>query len=358
MSGMYCDHTRTYAYDAQIACGDETSSALADYDPEMTDRYDSMQAAYGEWMHFLDTSPHQACPHLQDSTTLDLAAFLSTLSSSGQKEATLALETLLPLASYSASFSWTDLTSSSSTSAAYPAESPSKASLDDADSNTKNDMIDPQHDQSSHGACSSAASRRSSNKSALSPSVDVSPSHLSLVSTAPSDHYGWSSALQLASAKRRLDRVTFFCPLPACHASFTRKFNLDGHLRSHSGTRPFECVEKDCTKSFARSYDLKRHEKLHGGVKAFRCENCSKIFARADALNRHMRSNPGRGRCVSRTFFLLEERDTSGSMKGSSASHSTSSSQVEKEDTSMVEGGSLDNVGARHRARDFKGILL
>jgi uncharacterized Zn-finger protein len=101
-----------------------------------------------------------------------------------------------------------------------------------------------------------------------------------------------TSATQMASASRRRNEAHFVCPVPGCGSTFTRRFNLRGHLRSHTEERPYVC--EVCKKGFARQHDCKRHQALHASKsQANVCQGCKKPFSRLDALNRHLRSEGG-----------------------------------------------------------------
>ncbi|WVO16267.1 hypothetical protein L204_103942 [Cryptococcus depauperatus] len=105
-----------------------------------------------------------------------------------------------------------------------------------------------------------------------------------------------SKATGEASESRRKYRPEFRCPVPGCGSTFTRHFNLKGHLRSHNDERPFKCEYEGCPKAivgFARQHDCKRHMLLHEGLRLFVCEGCGKKFARLDALTRHHKSEQG-----------------------------------------------------------------
>ncbi|KAH7888513.1 hypothetical protein F5I97DRAFT_1853203 [Phlebopus sp. FC_14] len=103
-----------------------------------------------------------------------------------------------------------------------------------------------------------------------------------------------TSATQAASASRRRNEAHFVCPVPGCGSTFTRRFNLRGHLRSHTEERPYVCEYPDCKKGFARQHDCKRHQALHASRSQSNiCQGCRKTFSRLDALNRHLRSEGG-----------------------------------------------------------------
>ncbi|ODV89975.1 hypothetical protein CANCADRAFT_43665 [Tortispora caseinolytica NRRL Y-17796] len=107
---------------------------------------------------------------------------------------------------------------------------------------------------------------------------------------------------EASKSPQRTSEGHFKCP--NCEASFTRKYNLNSHMLTHTKDRPFKC--KYCTKEFTRAHDRRRHELLHEGVKRFHCGGelsdggkwgCGATFARSDALARHLKSEKGR-QCI------------------------------------------------------------
>ncbi|KAH9818663.1 hypothetical protein DFH28DRAFT_853779, partial [Melampsora americana] len=44
-----------------------------------------------------------------------------------------------------------------------------------------------------------------------------------------------------------------------CNKHFARAFNLQTHIATHKGIKPFKCPSPLCQKSFSRRHDLSRH---------------------------------------------------------------------------------------------------
>ncbi|KAG0086465.1 hypothetical protein BGZ93_006905 [Podila epicladia] len=78
------------------------------------------------------------------------------------------------------------------------------------------------------------------------------------------------------------------CPIPSCHKTFARPFNLNAHVKSHDTLKPYGCHV--CPRVFSRKHDLQRHIRVHTGSKPYVCVKCQKAFARTDALCRHYKT--------------------------------------------------------------------
>lgn len=78
---------------------------------------------------------------------------------------------------------------------------------------------------------------------------------------------------------------------PHCHVGFSNNGQLKGHIRIHTGERPYKCDEKNCGKTFTRNEELTRHKRIHSGVRPFPCSTCGKKFGRRDHLKKHTRTH-------------------------------------------------------------------
>ncbi|KAJ8329122.1 hypothetical protein BDV3_006232 [Batrachochytrium dendrobatidis] len=77
-------------------------------------------------------------------------------------------------------------------------------------------------------------------------------------------------------------------PCNVCGKSFTRKYNLDAHLRSHNNIKPYLCPE--CSDAFVRKHDLQRHVvSVHKRSSFGPCPYCHRTYSRSDSFRKHMR---------------------------------------------------------------------
>lgn len=99
-----------------------------------------------------------------------------------------------------------------------------------------------------------------------------------------------------------------------CLKKFKRSRDVEVHMRSHTGQKPFYCNVPDCKESFSTKNGLVQHMTKHTQNRPFKCEQCNKTFK----CNRNLKDH-GKVHDSNRIIFSCDREDCSATFRSKSS---------------------------------------